>query len=882
MEQDAVPAPGWPMVAREPEFARAMAAFDGVVTGRGVALVGESGVGKSTLARGLADTLQRRGQQVRFVLGTRGGSAVPLGAFSRALTVDTAEDPAEMLAEAERALSRQPNLVLVLDDAHLLDPLSAALAYQLAVSDAVRLIVTLGAGTDPPDAVTALLKEGLLTGVHLAAFTTEQTAVLARAVLGGPVENRLVAELQRRTAGNPLLLRGLLSAGRESGVLRRVDDRWELGGPLNADHELHDLLEFRLRTLTHEERTAVEVLAVAELLDWGVLRELCDGEAVGRLERRGMIHLVADGTDTVARLNHPVIGEVAMRLAGTVRTREINGRLAHALREQLRAGSGRPRLPDARGGIRLAQYLIRSDLPPDLDVIATAAGQALTLSDLRHAEELARFAVAHGGGLGPALTLAEALSWQARGAEADEVLQAAEPGTGDGPAALNWAVLRSANLFWGCGEVDRARRALAAVPGYCGDPATADGAVAALQLAFAFFTGDVATAAMTGPARCDTAAAAPALGWAAAATVYALGLTGRFSEVAPVVAAGLQATGAGGGGPHRFLLGLAEVAAATAAGDLDAAEQAVRRYALMAAGVSEADALVEAMHGLVDQARGALPAAVEHLRACRAVLPGGSVWQLPVAAWLAQFEGARGDVAAAAEAVCRAEAANGEHLAVFRPELELGRAWEQAARGQTTAARMHATRAARAARRSGMDTLELRALHTSVRFGDRGCTPRLGQLAHALATPLAAATALHATALARHDGDALDRAASGFIATGALALAADAAAHAVTEHERNGDRAKALASMGRARLGAEVCGLASPAVSAAIRPLPLTGREREIASLAAEGLSNREMAERLSLSVRTVDGHLYRIYTKLGIEHRDQLAALLGRGPVRR
>jgi DNA-binding CsgD family transcriptional regulator len=45
--------------------------------------------------------------------------------------------------------------------------------------------------------------------------------------------------------------------------------------------------------------------------------------------------------------------------------------------------------------------------------------------------------------------------------------------------------------------------------------------------------------------------------------------------------------------------------------------------------------------------------------------------------------------------------------------------------------------------------------------------------------------------------------------------------------------------------------------------------------LAAAGLSNRQIADRLSVSVRTVEGHLYRIFAKLGIEHRDQLIHLV-------
>jgi predicted ATPase/DNA-binding CsgD family transcriptional regulator len=52
---------------------------------------------------------------------------------------------------------------------------------------------------------------------------------------------------------------------------------------------------------------------------------------------------------------------------------------------------------------------------------------------------------------------------------------------------------------------------------------------------------------------------------------------------------------------------------------------------------------------------------------------------------------------------------------------------------------------------------------------------------------------------------------------------------------------------------------------------PLTGREREIAHLAAAGLSNREIAGRLVLSKRTVDSHIDHIFTKLGFSSRTQL-----------
>jgi DNA-binding CsgD family transcriptional regulator len=58
-------------------------------------------------------------------------------------------------------------------------------------------------------------------------------------------------------------------------------------------------------------------------------------------------------------------------------------------------------------------------------------------------------------------------------------------------------------------------------------------------------------------------------------------------------------------------------------------------------------------------------------------------------------------------------------------------------------------------------------------------------------------------------------------------------------------------------------------------PLPLTDREREIATLISQDLSNSEIAEALTLSVRTVEGHVYRACTRVGAATRTELAQLI-------
>ncbi len=56
---------------------------------------------------------------------------------------------------------------------------------------------------------------------------------------------------------------------------------------------------------------------------------------------------------------------------------------------------------------------------------------------------------------------------------------------------------------------------------------------------------------------------------------------------------------------------------------------------------------------------------------------------------------------------------------------------------------------------------------------------------------------------------------------------------------------------------------------------PLSPQEMQIAQMAATGLSNREIADRLFLSHRTVGAHLYRVYPKLGIASRSELPRAL-------
>lgn len=291
--------------------------------------------------------------------------------------------------------------------------------------------------------------------------------------------------------------------------------------------------------------------------------------------------------------------------------------------------------------------------------------------------------------------------------------------------------------------------------------------------------------------------------------------------------------------------------------------------------ILSAAAGTDVKRGLLAAQLGQVRSAARSLRDAKAVLTlhgptSDGVTAETASMALACALGMLGDAAGAADAARHPGAETS-------PQRLLAAGWAAAATGSVTEGAALAKRAAEAARADGDAATEATALHTAVRFGDPGVAPRLAELAIELRGPLFTAAAAHAAALAAHDGSALDAVSLELQRCGALLHAADAAAQAAVAHDHNDHRQAAVASAARAATLAQQCeGAQTPALRIAARPLPLTPREREVVTLAAAGMSNRDIAARLVVSVRTVEGHLYRAGSKLHVGTRTELVGVLG------
>jgi DNA-binding NarL/FixJ family response regulator len=169
----------------------------------------------------------------------------------------------------------------------------------------------------------------------------------------------------------------------------------------------------------------------------------------------------------------------------------------------------------------------------------------------------------------------------------------------------------------------------------------------------------------------------------------------------------------------------------------------------------------------------------------------------------------------------------------------------------------------------------VRCLQAAIQFGDTGQARRLTELAELVEGPRAELVARWAEAAAHQDAQTLMAVSADLEAMGDRIAAADASAHAASAFRRTQQRGPALTAAARAsRLIAE-CGASTPATRTAATPLPLTNRERETAELLATGLSNKQIADALTLSVRTIEGHIYNSCTKLGLADRNALAQFM-------
>ncbi|MFE3291193.1 LuxR C-terminal-related transcriptional regulator [Rhodococcus sp. NPDC059234] len=865
---------GWPLTGRVEELRLTTEAISGSAGGAGIVLAGAAGVGKTRLATEALTWARAHGFRTRWVVATASARALPLGPFSD-LPGGLGPDPTGRVQRVIESLAddgRGQRRVLGVDDAHLLDDTSAFVLQQLVMRRKATVVATVRSGVQAPDAVTTLWKDRHLERLELQALSFEETHRLLEAALSGQVDSDSARRLWELTRGNILFLSQLVADELSADRMKQCAEVWIWEGNPVVSPSLSELVDARMGRLSGSVGDVVDCLSVCEPLEADVLSRLTDPSAVERAEEQSLVTVEHDGTERRVRLAHPLFGEVRRSRTSDMRLCRIRGRVAHQLATTGDRGS--------RALLRRAVLALDSDQPPDADLLVDGSRAAMQFFDPTLAGTLATAATAAGGGVTARLAHAMTLVLLGRAGDAETVLARLDSDETLGAEGVRVTALRASNLVWMLGDPERAVRVLNS-----GDRREGRGADAGCRAARASVHAvqgrfDVAVA--------DAASALRSSGLsgfhvitAVGVQVLALGGLGRVDEVGAVAARGYEAAdGSFEASPRRFWLGALEARAFRVGGLLEASMALARQLRCDSAG---APGLAQAMTALlVGHAELGLGRLASALRWLREALAGAETYDTSTGLrpaclmWLTEALGMSGDKAAAAATVAEMDSVRHSSFVFMDSGASLARAWASAAEGATSTA-IEAARAAgdRAAAR-GHPGYEVTCLQAATQFGDSSTAPRLAELARTVQGPRVQVASAHAAALAATAGPALEAASRRYEAFGDRLAAADAAAQASTAFRRSGRRGSALTAAATARRLAGACeGADTPALRAATRPVTLTGRQFEIASLAADGLSNREIAERLFLSVRTVEGHIYRVLRLTGVDTRDELKSVL-------
>lgn len=854
-----------PLIGRDREFTAVMAAWR--ARSAGVLAAGPPGIGRTALALAVFDELRHRGADAVMIRVTAQSSTLPLVALGPLVGPIEGGPARSALTEVSEALRRRVGpggVAIVIDDAHHLDG-----ASQIALAELVDERAAFVLLTAPDHRIGGdLLTHGALRRVDLGQLGEDEVAELIRS---RGVEVADVRGWHARSGGNP------------TAVLRLIGS-----GSAEPPEVPSDVLDIALARLDPSTRDLVDVIAVAQPVPVDVFDLLhpertVDQHLAALNETRMFVeHLDAAGTRWITYLHDADTDAVLSHL------RPI--RLRSVIRRVVRSLANLELEPSDADLVRLTALALSVGEPVSDDRIRRAARVARHGSDGETVMRLARAAAtARGATIDDLLRYVDVAYELADGAGLEHACGLLSGHLGARPddreAATALAVVRANQAFWRHGDTEAALEHLTPVDGRGRSELDALrarilAAIGALDEAIAL-AGPIADG---GDPRSRV--------HAVVALAHALRRSGRGDDAVTVVDSLRDDTADDDPtltvsrqllGSVRSLALAADARWSEAAGEAEAACALAERHQ-----DRSALAIARLVTGLIGIERGDLDLAVRRAGQALADLesldqPAGRTWALST---VALAEALAGDVASATATLRQLDQLTPRHPADLFPGIEdRARAW--------TLARSEPDRAR---------SMLLVAAESALERGDHGAAVHMLVDLAALGSAARAAELLGRPTLAHHDGAmwtlarrfvdgastgdhvALASLADDLVSRGATRWAVEAMAAAARSAARRSEQRLARRLAGRVdELTASCSGLMVPSLLD-VRTLDagvaaLTLRERDVALLAAGGMANRAIAERLGISARTVEAHLANCFAKLGISSRSELGELLGPGP---
>lgn len=869
----------WPFVGRDDDVAEIAGWYDDPRCG-GVILTGPAGVGKTGVAIAIVNHLRTTGKRyVVRIVATESLRTIPFGALAHLLPSGVLQDGGQVdptaIFDGIRSVAEsvgRGRMVVLVDDLPYLDEGTQSVASQLHAANLGFVVATARSDVPLQPGQLSLERSFGVRRVTIEPLDRGTVAEVVTAALGAPMDSESFEQVWELTQGNPLYIRELLLSAAQRDALRMsTGGTWQLTDTAAGRSRIADVIGSRLEGIEQAQTAVLQLLAVAGPMPLSDLEREGVLDEVEALERVDLVTLGVDTKDPEVRIAHPLQTEVILGQLGVLARRRVLQRAIDIVQRRRQ-----PRIDDA---VLLAGWQLDMGQTPDLTTLLDGTRLAHSALDYTSTIRLARAALEATGSVEMRRMLVEALMMTGDSKGAEEVAAVEiEAGSTDEPERMKLLAARLYNLLWFLEDHAKARAVVEAERArFTGRDMqellvlrTATllsfeddtlGALAELER-HGDWSPSVAAQALTGMSqlRLTVGRAGAALEAAVAAieasgpdpsaispTTYlahgwALVAGGRLTEAIDAVAAGRRATHRAGAMPRAALaLGHGEMLALH--GRLGQARQALADAILLAESVNN--------HVLRTMALGALASVIGQLREVNAA-----------AGLLADVE---------------------DDILPYRvgsDERAKGMAWAMSTLGRPAEARDVLRNAGDACQKAGEQWDALRLWVESARLGDaREVAERSAEAGAQIDGPVAAMFVALISALATGDAGELSAVAQRLDDHGFELLAAEAWAEAATDFRRNGEPRSASAAASRAETlaarceGARTVALLSMARSAPV--VPLSAREREIARLAADGLTNQEIAERLVVSVRTVGNHLQNVYVKLGVNRRSDLRAVL-------
>ncbi|MFF0477719.1 LuxR C-terminal-related transcriptional regulator [Streptomyces sp. NPDC004284] len=825
---------GTPLAGRARELDRACRVLGAAGRPAGVLLTGVTGIGKSRLVDEIASL---HGQD--------------------AVDIDPALEDALRSPEAvgllDRAIARAVRLRLLLrvHDAHLLDPAAVPVLLRAVRRHQVRLLaeVNTDAVTDTGD---LLCRSPYLHSIPVGPLDAASARRLAGGFSGQRLSQRSAAHLAGLSAGNPSVLRELVRAVE----YERPSAAHATATPvIPGSTALGKLADARLAALDAPSRDALELIALAEPARLTAVEEVVDTSVLVSLEDRRLIATHVGDAQAHIRVADPLLCHALRQETGPLRrTRWLASWKAALPESEWR--------PDEF--VRVVGWEQQSGHLPSEERLLRACGYALRGDDLPAATHLARVAWRAYRSVGAADAYGQALL---AGGALDELHElCAEAAEKHGPEIEEALRPWRARAWILGGEYARAEAVVAGMRGPAKELLTA---------VADHFQGRYRDCLR----RCSPLvdAAGPAVRVEAAVfAMSALCHLGRPLDALALYEDASRARRSAGDAwaPHLDCLEETRAKALHHAGDLRGAQEILEReYRTAASGPSfRTDAQRGIALGFTLYERGLVRQALAHFALSPAYRVGWEPWDARAGIYARLASDCLPDPSRKATGACLDDAlptGPGGHST----HLAIAYAHRAVSRGDRATALSLLRDAVDDAEARGANGDVAVLVHETARIGLASSTRERWTVD--VQGPYLQARLRYAQALATGDHVEMKAVAHAFSAAGAELYAAEAYTEISRMRRRSGDSGAAAAAVTAARAHLSACdAVRTPTLRFLEQPASLSAREQTIAVLAAEGLSDREIAQRLVLSPRTVSNTLYRAYQKLDVPGRRHLRKL--------